>query len=130
MSLAAGEIMIENIVVFHLTNTVKECIEILINKSISGAPLVDADGKVVSVVSESDLMKFAAQGGLDVTLSTKTNQLVKSKDLVTAQKQTTYVKLFKLFIERKVRRVLIVDSDGKIQGIVSRRDILRVFLKE
>ena len=49
--------------------SVREVIKILTTHKISGAPIVDTLGKVISVVSEGNLLKLAATVGLDKPMS-------------------------------------------------------------
>ena len=54
--LTAKEIMTSDVITVQMTTTVKELAEILWKNRISGAPVLDDDGKVISVVTENDLI--------------------------------------------------------------------------
>ncbi len=110
--------------------SVRSIIKMLLTKNISGAPVIDQMDRVVSVISESDLIKFAALGGLDKPLSEFASKLPNSGNLVAVQRQDIFRDVFKQFLVNPVRRVLVLDSTGKIQGLVSRSNILRAFLSE
>lgn len=92
------------------TATVREAITLLLDKAVSGVPVVDSSGKPMSVCSQIDLMKFAATGAMDSPLSLLMDKLVKQ------------------FLVKPVRRVLVVDDAGKLHGIVSRSTILKAFM--
>ncbi len=109
--------------------TVKDAIELLIQKNISGAPIVDANQKVITVVSEADLMKFAVTNPLDSALSKFIPLLTPTKDLITVKRTDSFKSVFKQFLTKPVRRVLVVDQNGKLEGIVSRKNILKAFLQ-
>jgi predicted transcriptional regulator len=127
--LTVEDLMTSEVFAFTPMTTVSDAINIIITKKISGAPIVDQANRVVSVVSESDLIKFAALGGMDKTLGDFEAKLVKKESLVTVKRSDRFVDIFKKFLDYPVRRVLVVDSNGKLQGIVSRSNILKAFIK-
>ena len=55
----AGEVMTRDVIVLTPEMTLREAAELLATKAISGAPVVDEDGKVVGMLSESDLISEA-----------------------------------------------------------------------
>lgn len=113
-----------------LNDTLRTIITAFIEKKISGAPVVEKNSlKVISVVSESDLMRFAALGGLEQPLSDFSGKLVPAGQLVTVQPDDPFSEVFKRFLTKPVRRVLVLDKDKNIVGIVSRRDMIAAFLK-
>lgn len=108
--------------------TVRQAIELLIKEEISGVPVVDQNGNLVSVVTEFDLMQFAAKGNIDSPLGGLLSKLVPKDKLLTVRKGDAFKEAFKWFLTRNVRRVLVIGPTGKVEGIVARRDILRAFL--
>lgn len=123
------DLMTATVVSIFSTCTVKQAIELLIAKNISGVPIVDADQKVITVLSEADLMKFAVTNPLDSPLSKFIPLLTPTKDLITVQKTDSFKSIFKQFLTKPVRRVIVVDQAGRLVGIVSRKNILKAFLK-
>ena len=109
--------------------TVKEVIQLLLKKNFSGAPIVDQAQRLVSIVSESDLMKFAAAGGLNEPLQKFAMKLPKLSEMVAVVHGAPFSEVFKKFLENPVRRVVVVDGNGKVMGIVSRGNVLRAFLE-
>ena len=108
--------------------TIREIIELLLSKKISGMPVVDSLHHVISIVSQSDLIQFAALGGLDRTLSEFMHKLPAATDVVFVHKNDTFTDVFKKFLTNPVRRVVVIDHTRRIQGIVSRSSLLRAFL--
>ena len=87
---------------------------------VSGLPVVDADGIVLGVVSETDLLTRQAKAGSTAA------------DLMTCPAVTTspdelVSHVARLMSRRKLRRVPVVDSRGHLLGIVCRSDVLSVF---
>jgi predicted transcriptional regulator len=129
-SLKISDIMTAQPFSTTMADTVREVIESLIARKISGAPVLEKNSsKVISIVSEADLMRLAALGGLDQRLSDFSDRLVPTSQLVTVGPDDSFSEVFKRFLTKPVRRVLVVDSQMNLLGIVSRRDIIAAFLK-
>ncbi|MEK7689594.1 MAG: CBS domain-containing protein [Bdellovibrionota bacterium] len=127
-ALSVESLMTGDVICLTPTMTIRESIETLINNRISGAPVVAGDKTVLTVVSESDLMKFAAMNMLETTVQTIMDKLVPASKVVAVRRQDTFKDVFKLFLTNRIRRVVVTDSSGRIQGIVSRSNILKAFM--
>lgn len=109
--------------------TVRKAIDLFIRKQISGAPLVHHATKILlSVVSEADLIKFAAMDGLDEPLMFFMDRLPGLSDLITAKPKEAFAELFKKFLLNPVRRVIVINEQEQVVGLVSRRDVMKAFL--
>lgn len=113
-----------------LEMTVRESIELLTTKRISGAPVVGNSGVVVSVISEGDLLKLAAAGKLHEPIAKCLDKLVPTAQLVTLKKSSTFVEAYRTFLSASVHRLLVTDGSGKLQGIVSRSNLLRMLIED
>lgn len=110
---------------------------------ISAFPVLNEKGEVIGVVSESDLLnKLALGGGEDqmpgmITGILRHKQLEKARaitagDLMTAPPVTvspddTVEHAARLMYLRGVKRLPVVDANGKLAGIVSRADVLSIY---
>jgi len=110
---------------------------------VSALPVLDADGKVIGVVSEADLLvKEAVLGEPDVLwgfLAGLVHHAARAKaagvtaaDLmtspaVTAGPDDSVEHAAQLMYDRKVKRLPVVDPAGRPIGIISRTDVLAVF---
>jgi len=103
--------------------------------------VVDNDGKVVGMVSDNDLL---TRGGMNVTISLKkatdldyvrelheslenANRKVSevmTREVVTTAPDTILGRAAKLMVEKHLKRLPVVDSDGKLVGILGRLDVL------
>ena len=99
---------------------------------ISGVPVVDDDGKVVGVVSETDLL--AEQAGsarlphrAAVKAAGATAADLMTRPAVTTGPDELAARAARLMYSRKLQRLPVVDRDGRLVGIVSRADVLKVF---
>ena len=128
-TLKIHEIMTPSPIAVIFNDKVRDIMQIFIDKKISGAAVIEpATGKVLSVVSESDLMKIAALNNLNEPLLAFKSKLPQTADLITVHPDDAFAEVFKQLITKPVRRVLVVDRDMHLLGIIARRDILKAFL--
>jgi CBS-domain-containing membrane protein len=140
----ARDVMVSPVITARKSATVREVAQILIDKRISAVPVVD-NGKLVRIVTESDLMR-RAEGGTEHPYSwwvhflagdaTIAAHYVKShaakiedimtSDVVTATPQTPLHAIAALLEEHQIRCVPIVNKDGNLVGIVSRANLIQV----
>ena len=110
--------------------------------NVSGVPVIDVDGKVIGVVSEKDLLSVMGGGSaktfmeviaqclkgrscLAVPVIEKVAGDIMSSPAVTVKEETPVMEVAGLFTQRGINRVPVVDSNGRMVGIVSRGDIVR-----
>ena len=101
-----------------------EVIALLLRWHISAMPVVDDEDKIVGIVSEIDLVNLTFDGNAADT----TVEEIMVTDIVSFNPKTELADLVQTFSKRHLRRVPIID-EGKIVGIISRRDILREMLR-
>ena len=91
----------------------------------SGMPVTESDGSVIGIVSEIDILQAVNEGH---ELSTTTAAEIMTKDVATANPDTPMTELIKIMESLHVIRLPIVE-DGKLVGVVSRRDIIRSMIE-
>jgi CBS domain-containing protein len=119
----ADEIMTRPAVTISPDASLTDAIELMLNNGISGMPVVDADGRLVGIITEKDVMNFAFSGNADDTAVRE----AMTTDVVTYPPKTDIAVLTNCLGSKHFRRVPIV-SEGKVIGIVTRRDIMREIL--
>lgn len=124
--LKVEDIMTANVMGVPPEMTVRDAMLMLSTHKISGAPVVNNMNKVLSVVSEGDLIKLAATEGMDKTISTCLPKLCKTENLMTLKKTNTFAEAYMMFLSKGVHRIIVIDGNGNLQGIVSRSNVLRV----
>lgn len=122
----------------------KRLVQLIEENRISAVPIVDGQGIPVGIVSESDLLFKERRHELESESSllhprrrrqerAKAEGVVAwevmTKPAITVRSDTTLPQAARLMQERKVRRLVVVDERDKIAGIVSRSDLLQVFLR-
>uniref|UniRef100_A0A5B7A5V5 CBS domain-containing protein n=1 Tax=Davidia involucrata TaxID=16924 RepID=A0A5B7A5V5_DAVIN len=143
----------EDLHVVKTTTTVDEALETLVEKRITGFPVIDDDWKLVGIVSDYDLLALDSISGgghadtnlfPDVDSSWKTfNEIQKLLgktngkvvgDLMTPAplvvlETTNREDAVRLLLETKYHRLPVVDGDGKLVGILTRGNVVRAALK-
>ncbi|MCH0565731.1 MULTISPECIES: CBS domain-containing protein [unclassified Streptomyces] len=120
----------------------KEIVRTIEEWGVSALPVLDARSRVVGVVSEADLLRkeefrdTAPSGppGAPGPLGREKAEGVTAQDLMTSPAVTvhpdaTLARAARLMAHRGVKRLPVVDDGGVLKGIVSRSDLLRVFLR-
>lgn len=123
--LKAKDLMTKNVITVKEDTSVVELAKILYENQISGVPVVDSQGKVVGVVTEKDILNIIFSGNVQ---HTKVGDIM-SRNVIKFSPDTDIDKVALAISEHNIRRVIIVDKDNKVVGIVSRRDIIKMILE-
>lgn len=117
----ATTIMNPTVITVSTNQSIKSTILTLINKKISGAPVVDSNLKIVGVVTEYDLMMQAATKDLASPITYTT-------PAITVKAETTLKEILVILIKQKIKRLPVVDNNNTVIGIVARRDLLSLLM--
>ncbi|XP_052202117.1 CBS domain-containing protein CBSX1, chloroplastic-like [Diospyros lotus] len=143
----------EDLHVVKTTTTVDEALETLVDKRVTGFPVIDDDWKLVGVVSDYDLLaldSISGGGQADTNLFPdvdsswkafneiqrllgKTNGKIVG-DLMTpaplvVRETTNLEDAARLLLETKYRRLPVVDGDGRLVGLITRGNVVRAALQ-
>jgi CBS domain-containing protein len=100
--------------------------DVLTSRSISAVPVVDGESRVLGVVSEADLLARIDDAGEDS--ATNASDLM-TTPVVTIEAEAPVTDAAKLLSSAGVKRLPVVDAGGRLVGIVSRHDLVKVFLR-
>ncbi|MEM1904837.1 MAG: CBS domain-containing protein [Candidatus Aenigmatarchaeota archaeon] len=127
----AKDIMSKNIIFARPDETIKEVSLKMLKNKISGLPIIDNSGKIVGIISQTDIVKLSEKYNEKELEKLKVNEIIKGKrKLIVARENTSIKRLIKLMIKHDISRIPIVDKEYKVIGIVSKLDILKIFYKE
>jgi CBS domain-containing protein len=136
------DLMTTQVVTIGPATPFKEIVARLANQRVSAVPVVDDDGRVLGVVSEADLLLKEEFPDPDADIPlwwTKRRRLEREKaagstarDLmsvavVSIAPEATVAEAARRMHTAKVKRLPVVDRTGRLVGIVSRSDLLKVF---
>ncbi|MER7538775.1 CBS domain-containing protein [Streptomyces sp. NPDC097704] len=114
-----GGLMTDQVVAAVPTASFKDVAKLLAEHDISGVPVVDGDDRVLGVVSESDLLAHRE----------RTARELMTAPAVTVQAEQSVADAARLMVRRGVERLPVVDEEERLVGIVTRRDLLCVYLR-
>lgn len=112
------EAMSKNIIVGYVPGTIKDALKILAKNNVSGMPVLKKETKkVVGVITRNDIFRNPDEEQLALIMTTNPSVVFKDQDLKEAAK---------IFLERRVHGLPVVDKRKNIVGIISPMDILRI----
>ncbi|MFK4145359.1 CBS domain-containing protein [Streptomyces sp. NPDC004065] len=144
-----GSVMTAEVVRAGYGTPFKEVARLLAGHRISGLPVVDEDDQVIGVISETDLMmrqagtpgpyeparrpRFtgltAAARRRAAKQKARTAGQLMTAPAVTVHADDSIVEAARTMARRHVERLPVVDEEDRLVGIVTRRDLLSVFLR-
>jgi CBS domain-containing protein len=122
----ALDIMSTELITIREDETVEAALKALVNNRISGVPVIDANNKMVGVLSEYDLICQISKTS-SPNAEVFQEPITFSRDTLFLPTSTPLADILKHFIESKFRRLPIVDKDRKLVGIVTRRDLMKLY---
>lgn len=138
-----GDLMTHTVHRVHADTSFKEIVKRLADHDITAVPVVDGENRPLGVVSEADLLRSQSgwpdPSGLVAVLdpardagprlaATTAGELMTSPAIV-ARPDWTVVEAARVMDRNGIKRLPVVDDTGRLSGILSRADLLRVFLR-
>ena len=137
-----SDVMTRTVVALGRGATFKEIVKTMQQWKVSAMPVVEGEGRVVGVVSEADLLpkEEFRDGDPDrytqlrrladlVKAGAVTAEELMSAPAVTVQAHASLAQAARIMALHKVKRLPVVDDEDRLRGIVSRADLLKVFLR-
>lgn len=120
----AQDIMTTDLITIREDTPAKAAIKILLDKRISGLPVVRDDMSLAGIISEKDFIQLAFYDSID---EAKVSDFMIT-DVITMGKEASLLEISELFMNSNYKRIPILE-DNKLIGIISRKDILKYILK-
>jgi len=118
----AKDIMTKNVVSIRSDTPILKAIDLLLEKKISGLPVVDEQMSLVGVLSGKDLLNILFIKDIDI--NTPIERFM-TQEVIKFDVNDSVIDIADLFLKKFIRRVPIVEND-KLVGIISRGDMLKV----
>jgi CBS domain-containing protein len=139
-----SDVMTTNVKTIPAESTLREAAQVLYENNIGGAPVVSEDGKLVGVISESDLLNVArkraalphvAAFGLFIAPEESLRRIyedgatllaeeVMTRKVVSLSPETPVAEAGDTLVKQKINRAPVI-VEGKVVGIVTRHDLLK-----
>ncbi len=144
------EVMTKNVISCHEDKTLEVAAQMMLEKNIGGLPIVDDNNHLLGIISESDFIgkklnvahamvtltelfgETIHDGSIDEVFHRAKHKVISkvlaAHHVYSATPNMTITEVSHLMLEKNVNRVPVI-VDKKLVGIITRRDILRAFLK-
>lgn len=142
------EVMVKDVETLSADISVKEAMDILFKRKISGLPVIDKEGRLVGMFTEKSVLSYllpsyleqvgrfvyeenpkATRKKLGELCHIKVVELMR-KEVITTTEDTTLCEAARIMLTQKARRLPVMNKEGKITGIIAREDILKAMNKE
>ena len=145
MKRIVADVMTRVVVSCEETSSFREIVERMQEHRVSALPVVDPGGRLIGIVSEADLLPKEGLTGADrehhlIESARRQSERTKaaaslarelmSSPVVTATPDMSLGRAARLMYRHSLKRLPVVDEGGRIVGIVSRSDLLRLFVRE
>lgn len=137
-----SDVMARTVVAVGRAAPFKEIVRTMEQWKVSAMPVLEGEGRVIGVVSEADLLLKEEFRDSDPSLVEQRRRLsdvakagaltaeeLMSTPAITVHPDATLAQAARIMAVRHVKRLPVVDDVGMLQGIVSRTDLLKVFLR-
>jgi len=119
--------MARTLVTFTPETEVLDAVQVLVEKRIAGAPVVDNDGSLIGMLSELDCLKIVLNAGYHGDWGGPVSEYM-TVDTQTVDAEMSIVDLAQVFVKSRFRRFPVM-HDNRLVGQISRRDVLRALAK-
>ena len=121
MTLYAADVMVSEVLTVREDTPLKEVTALFKEKRITGLPVVNAEGELRGVLSESDIIRKTTSIG---AWSPSTAGQVMTSNAVTVAPTDTMQRVCELMYNRRIHRVVVAEG-VQIRGIITTMDVLR-----
>lgn len=121
------DIMLTKPVMFTSDTDLLDAVCVLVNRRISGAPVVDERGNLIGLLTERDFLRAALVAGYHGERGGCVGDYM-SSDVQAVNADESLLDVATRFIETKRRRFPVIE-DNRVVGVVVRRDVLRAVIE-
>ncbi|MFI8219643.1 CBS domain-containing protein [Streptomyces sp. NPDC085932] len=138
-----SDVMTPTVVAVGRDASFRDIVKIMQQWKVSAVPVLEGEGRVIGVVSEADLLlkeEFRDSDPDRFTQMRRLSDLAKAGGLtaadlmsapaVTVRPDATLAHAARVMARRKVKRLPVVSDEGLLEGVVSRADLLKIFLRD
>jgi CBS domain-containing protein len=137
-----GDVMTRQVVAVPADAGYRHIVDLLAQHQVSALPVIDEAGRVLGVISEADVLHKVEAAGerepprlfswrrRDATAKAHADTARELMSAITVGPDESVVAAAKLIDAQRVKRLPVVDGDRLLIGIVSRRDLMKIYLRD
>jgi len=118
-------VMVTKIVTVSKETSIYEAAQLLVKHNITGLPVVDDTCGLVGILSEFDILRLLVEGG--VNKDQKVEDFMTHK-VIAFEDTTTAIEVCEFFLANPSKRRVPIVHDGKLVGLVTRGDIVKLIV--
>ncbi len=121
--------MTRRLFTFRPDQTMDQVLDLLLEKNISGGPVIDENNNLVGVISEGDCLKEVVKGKYNnvPTLSGYVRDYM-ATDVKSVEPELNIFELAQMFLNMRLRRFPVL-KNGRLIGQISQKDVMRAMIK-
>ena len=142
------DLMTRDVAMVSPETSIREAAQVLLERRISGLPVVDANKKLVGIVTEADFLTAIGipchhpTHSLWHTLESMfrhqpqavstplTVEAIMVKDIITIEEDKSLHEVIETMKQRHIKRLVVTDEDMTVKGIITRSNLVRVLLQQ
>ena len=121
-----GQYMSTSVIALAGDMDIIEAGRVFVTHSISGAPVVDGSGRVIGLLTERDCLRMTVQAGYYGDPGGRVSEFM-TREVTCVSPAMSILDLAELFLNASYHRYPVIE-EGRLIGIISRRDVLRALL--
>lgn len=126
MNIIAKDIMSTEILSVREGTSIEDALKVLVNSRITGLPVVDPEGKMIGIFSDYDVIsQLGERSELDHHEFQKPIRY--SANIQAVDEKTSLQEIIQYFVGSRFRRLPVLNAEGKLVGIITRRDLMKLF---
>ena len=122
VNITVAEIMNTRVITIDPDQPCKAALETFLTSHLGSLPVVDGDGKLVGIISKSDLL-------LPSKIAKRVRDIL-TRQVITVRGESPIAKVVRMFQSTKVRCIPVVDREMKLVGVVGRQDVLAHYARQ
>jgi CBS domain-containing protein len=140
-----GDVMTQNVISISKYESVVSVANILAEKNISGLPVVDKESRVIGIITQADILSMVGVGRehtfkdlLKYMLGEPLHERkigdhvgdIMTAPALTIKPEASIAEAVRIMDEKRIRRLTVVDEQGRLIGILTRADVLKAVIKK
>lgn len=144
------DFMVPEVISIKQDATVRELLKLLTNHHIGGVPVVDDENKLLGMISDGDIIRYlnpqegsvhdfiydvvvdeeeTEQEVLNEKINSTVDKLMQKEDIYSIKEDDTFEKAIHILSQHRLKKLPVLDSEGRVTGIISRGDINNNLIK-
>lgn len=122
-SIKVSDYMTRHLVTFRPSTPLYEAMSVMLERRVSGAPVLDDDGRLIGMLSEKDFLQAMLKGAYHGEIEGTVGEVM-TPGAQSVSADTDIYAVSQIFVEHRRRRLPVLQGE-RLVGQISRRDVLR-----